>query len=294
MNQRHSQTLSGPPPPRQGQLSKWFAGRGSSPLGNNLERFDPDFIAEVVKKLSTLYGPGKYFDLSMQGLSGLPPPPVILVSNHSGGTTIPDVWGFGVVWYRHFGVQRPLHILCHELLHAVPPFSRFFERIGAVRASLKTARESLRLGRDVLIYPGGDLDTWRPYAKRYQVEFGRRTGYARLAIETGVPVVPIAHAGAHETLRVLTSGRSFARAVGLHRIARAEIWPIHLSLPWGLALGPWPHIPWPARFRYLVGAPMTAPAGANEKEFGAEVEGAVQRQLDALQEEDLAWRRAKR
>jgi 1-acyl-sn-glycerol-3-phosphate acyltransferase len=214
----------------------------------------------------------------------------MLVSNHSGGTTIPDVWGFGAAWYRQFGTQRPLHILCHDLLHAIPVFSRFFESIGAVRASLKTARQIIDAGRDVLIYPGGDLDTWRPYSKRYEVEFGGRTGYARLAIETGSPVVPIAHAGAHETLRVLTSGRSFARAVGLHRIARAEIWPIHLSLPWGLALGPWPHIPLPAKFRYLVGTPIPSAGGLTEKELARQVEGAVQRQLTQLEAEDREGR----
>ena len=178
------------------------------------------------------------------------------------------------------------------MLHTVPAVSRFLERVGAVRASLKTARKIIELGRDVLIYPGGDLDTWRPYSKRYEIEFGERTGYAKLAVETGVPIVPIAHAGAHETLRVLSSGRSFARAVGLHRIARAEIWPIHLSLPWGLALGPLPHIPVPARFRYLVGAPIST-RGVGEKELAAQVEAAVQRQLDQLKAEDLERRRAR-
>lgn len=246
-----------------------------------------------MKGLGTLYGPGKYFDVSMRGLEALPAGPLMLVANHSGGTSIPDVWGLGAAWYRHFGPERPLYVLCHDLLHAVPMFSRLFERLGVLRASLRCAREIIEGGRDVLIYPGGDLDTWRPYSKRYAVEFGHRTGFARLAIETGVRVVPIAHAGAHETLRVLTSGRSFARAIGLKRIARAEIWPIHLSFPWGLALGPWPHVPFPARFRYLVGAPLRATPGVGEKEFAGQIEAAVQGQLTQLESEDLARRRSK-
>src|SRR5205823_1370763 len=123
-------------------------------------------------------------------------------------------------------------------------------------ASLETAREILRQKRDLLIFPGGDLDTWRPYSKRWEVDFGGRTGYARLALETRVPIVPVAHAGAHETLRVLTSGRGLAKAIGLKRFARANVWPIHLSLPWGLAIGPVPHIPLPGQFRYLVGEPI--------------------------------------
>ncbi|HRG98734.1 MAG TPA: hypothetical protein PLR99_20925, partial [Polyangiaceae bacterium] len=73
------------------------------------------------------------------------------------------------------------------------------------------------------------------------------------ALEARVPIVPVAHAGAHETLRVLTDGHRFARAVGLQRFARAEIFPVHLSLPWGLAIGPWPHIPLPTTLRYRFG-----------------------------------------
>ncbi len=103
-------------------------------------------------------------------------------------------------------------------------------------------------------------------------------------------IAPVAHAGAHETLRVLTSGRWLARAVGLHRIARAEVWPIHLSLPWGIGFGPLPHIPLPARFRYLVGAPIAPDASMTAAHLAAEVKDAVQRQLHQLRDEDLARR----
>src|SRR5207302_8028347 len=132
--------------------------------------------------------------------------------------SIPDVWGFAVAWYERFGYSRPLHILGHEMLFAVPFFARLFERVGVMRASQKVARALLAAGRDVLIYPGGDIETWRPYSRRWEVDFAGRTGYARLALEAKVPIVPVAHSGAHETLRVLTSGRGFARAIGLHRL----------------------------------------------------------------------------
>ena len=45
-------------------------------------------------------------------------------------------------------------------------------------------------GRDLLVMPGGEQDTWRPYHKRYAVNFAGRTGYARLALTWGVPIVP--------------------------------------------------------------------------------------------------------
>src|ERR1700749_1055823 len=111
-----------------------------------------------------------------------------------------------------------------------------------------------------MVMPGGDLDTWRPYSQRYRVRFSGRTGYARTALRAGVPIVPMANAGAHETLIVLSDGRRLAKALHLQELARASIWPVHLSLPWGLAIGPWPHIPVAALPRYRIGPAVPPPA----------------------------------
>ncbi|WP_338104625.1 lysophospholipid acyltransferase family protein [Microbispora catharanthi] len=61
--------------------------------------------------------------------------------------------------------------------------------------SLKTAEERLRKGACILFYPEGtitrDPELWPMVGK---------TGVARLALATGVPVIPIAHWGAQELL----------------------------------------------------------------------------------------------
>ena len=105
-----------------------------------------------------------------------------------------------------------------------------------------------------------------------------------------MPIVPVAHEGAHSTLIVLSSGRRLAKVLGLPGLMRASIWPVHLSLPWGLAVGPWPHIPTPARFRYRIGAPVMPPAPAPGEEPGEDrvrehdrrVQAALQGLLDEL------------
>ena len=262
--------------------------------GSHVTGFDAEFVDKVRRGASRVFGPGKYLDMSVRGLELIPSTrPVMLVSNHSGGTSTPDVWGLAVAWYEHFGSGRPLHILAHDLLFALPQTARIFERMGVLRASTNAARDVLASGRDVLIYPGGDVEVWRPYTKRYEVNFGGRTGYARLALEMNTPIVPVAHAGSHETLRVLTSGRWLARKLGLHRFARAEVWPIHLSLPWGIAFGPLPHIPWPAKFRYIVGEPIPPPEPDDRHldAFDVKVRGAVQAQLEVLHQEELEAKR---
>jgi 1-acyl-sn-glycerol-3-phosphate acyltransferase len=226
----------------------------------------------------------------VHGWEHIPPSPVLFVSNHSGGTLIPDVWGFLYSWYRHFGTRRPLHPLAHDMLFATRSIGRFFSERGVVRAHKADGLEVLRdWKRDLIVYPGGDRDTWRPFSHRFQISFAGRKGYARLALEAGVPIVPVAHAGAHETLIVLRSGRRIAKALKFPQLFRAEIMPVHISIPWGLTVGPWPHIPLPTRFRYRIGPPVVLPSHdgvisqALVDEVDARVRSALQAELTELE-----------
>ncbi|HTM21371.1 MAG TPA: 1-acyl-sn-glycerol-3-phosphate acyltransferase [Kofleriaceae bacterium] len=243
------------------------------------------------------FGPGKYFDVDARGLEHVPPRPVMMVSNHSGGTTIPDVWGFIFAWYQRFGTARPIHPLAHEIIMSTRATASFFGRRGVLRAGRGVARDVLcTWGRDLLVMPGGDLDTWRPYRERWQVRFGGRTGYVRSALAAGVPIVPVANAGAHETLYVLSDGQRLARALHLHALTRASVWPVHLSLPWGIGFGPLPHFPLPARLRYRIGEPIQPPpvdpdrppAEETVLAIDAAVRAAITAQLDELRREDQA------
>lgn len=278
-----------------GRLIEWFHREHAPRWGDDPGEFDRDAVRETVAGASRLFGVGRYFDLDLQGWERLPPSPALFVSNHSGGTTIPDVWGFMVGWYMRVGVERPLHPLAHELILSTRATARYFGSRGVLRARPENAwRALVEAGHDVLVLPGGDRDTWRPYTRRWEVEFAGRKGYARLALRAGRMVVPVAHAGAHETLCVLSDGREFARRVGLKALVRAEIWPVHLSLPWGVALGPWPHIPTPARMSYRFGEAIDptrfAPPGEEPSREAVDaldraVRGAIQSMLDALRVE---------
>jgi 1-acyl-sn-glycerol-3-phosphate acyltransferase len=277
---------------RQGRFLDWMHGSTLAHWGNQPLDFDPAATKQTVGRAGRLFGPGRYFGLEVEGFDNVPAGPTMVVSNHSGGTTIPDVWGFLIAWYRRFGVERPIHPMAHEIILSNRFTGVYFSKRGVLRGGRAIALGALRdHGRDVMVMPGGDLDTWRPYSKRYEVRFGGRIGYARLSIMAGVPIVPVANAGAHETLIVLTDGRPFARAIGLHAFARAEIFPVHLSLPWGLAIGPWPHLPTPVTLRYRIGTPIAPPPHGDPareppeelvRAHDAVVQAAVQKLLDEL------------
>jgi len=292
-------------PHEGGRLLRWLHRKAGAPDGaTDPTTFDPAAVKQVLRLASRFFGPGRYFELDARGMEHVPSRPVMVVSNHSGGTSIPDVWGFGFAWYQHFGLERPIHPLAHEMVLSTKTTARFFGRIGVLRAGRGVAGDVLtRWGRDLLVMPGGDVDTWRPYRDRYKVQFGGRTGYARTAIQAGVPIVPVANAGAHETLFVLTDGRELARRLKLRELTRANVFPISLAFPWGLTIGPWPHLPIPTKMRYRFGAPIQppplppgeAPTEEMVLAMDAAVRAAVQALLDDLRresEEASAWRKA--
>jgi 1-acyl-sn-glycerol-3-phosphate acyltransferase len=139
----------------------------------------------------------------------------------------------------------------------------------------------------VLVYPGGDWETHRPSWEGGKVDFGGRKGFIKLALETGVPIVPVVSVGGQETALFLSRGAGLAKALRLDRTARLKVLPISLALPWGLNVGDFlGHLPLPAKVTIEVLQPIDV-----EKEFGPDpdldevyeqVTGQMQDALDAL------------
>lgn len=241
---------------------QWLQRRSDPGWGTRAEDFRPEALCRILAVLARVFEPGRMLAVDVEGWANLPDAPTLLVSNHSGGSSTLDAWGFGYAWYRHFGVQRPLHIMAHEILLSTRLTGPLMSRIGVLRASNSRAREVLgEWSRDLWVMPGGDRDTWRPWVDRYRTRFAGHRGYARLALSTGIRATPVAHAGPHDTLLVLTDGRAIARRLRLHELARIDVFPVHLSLPWGLGIGPLPHLPWPRPLHYRIGPPVPFPPG---------------------------------
>jgi 1-acyl-sn-glycerol-3-phosphate acyltransferase len=154
---------------------------------------------------------------------------------------------FTLAFSTYFGVERPFHQLAHNLVLSYPGLS-FLRKYGTVAASPENARRALRSGAAVLVYPGGDSEVHRPSWERNRVDFGGRKGFIRLALEEGVPIVPVVAIGGQETALFLSRGEQLARVLGLDRMFRLKVLPLSLALPWGLNVGDFlGHIPLPAK-----------------------------------------------
>lgn len=229
-----------------------------------------------------------YFRAEVEGLHHLPAGGFLGVGTHNGSVMMPDMF----LWFAHYYREHPhtpLYVLAHDLLSKGGALARAAARLGAVRAEPSAAERLLAAGARVMVYPGGDFDAEKPFHARHRVEFAGRTGYARVAVRAGVPICPVVSVGAHEGLFILTDGQRFARALGLPRRIRLQVFPFMLCLPWVVFWGPPPfYLPLPTQItiRALPPVPTHALPGEVEAEtvarVDAEVRSVMQRALDSM------------
>jgi 1-acyl-sn-glycerol-3-phosphate acyltransferase len=204
----------------------------------------------------------RYFRMEMSGWERLPEPPALLIGVHASGMLPIDAYAFGYQWVRHFPHSRPLHGTAHDFLMALPGIGHYLRAMGTVPAGRESVTEALGRGHDVIVYPGGDLDSLRPWRKRDKVVLAGRRGFVRQAIRSGVPIVPVATTGGPDTMPVITDGRRVAKLLRLDKLARSEVFPLALGFPLGLAPGIIPQIPLPAKIRTEILEPIEVRSAA--------------------------------
>jgi 1-acyl-sn-glycerol-3-phosphate acyltransferase len=214
---------------------------------------DPVFLAEQLPKIGRVIS--TYFTPEIRGIDRLPEEgPFLLVSNHSGGMLMPDAWALSSAMLDRFGTDRPIHALMFDFVFKIPGIGDTLRKLGAVPASMNNAAHALDLGAGVMVYPGGDWETYRPWTERNRIDFHNRTGFVRLALRRGLPIYPAVSHGSHHSLIVLNRGNRLARMLGLNHL-RAEVFPFVLGPPFGLL--PFnPAVPIPTKFIVEVLDPM--------------------------------------
>jgi 1-acyl-sn-glycerol-3-phosphate acyltransferase len=212
---------------------------------------------------------------------------VLFVGNHGfGGLFDLNVLALMAAAHR-LRVDRPVTILNHQIAWSMG-LGPLIEPMGARPASREAAQEGFARGHHVLVLPGGDLDAFKSHKDRDQIMFGGRSGFARLAMEAGVPIVPIVTAGAGNSLLVLSDGQKLAKGLRLDRLLRLKALPISVSIPWGLNIGLvglLPYIPLPTKLRTQVLPRMRQEADETPAAFAHRVEQAMQTALTELAQE---------
>ena len=232
----------------------------------------------------------RWFRSEVQGIENVPEGGALIVSNHSGGLIAMDVPIIAVAFHDHFGMDRPLYVLAHDLLFISASSERAFRRAGFLEANRRNAAAVLESGGVTILFPGGDYDVFRPTKMANTIDFNGRTGYVRTALASDVPLVPVVSIGGQESQIVLWRGELLAKLLQLDKLLRTKYMPVSFGFPFGLTLAFPPNLPLPTKIVTRVLEPIDVRAEFGEDPDVAEVDRVVRgRMQDAL--DDLARQR---
>lgn len=231
-----------------------YGERMEEKLAENPFQRDEAFLERLLPLMDRF---ARYFDAEVAGFDTLPEQgPMLLVGNHSGGVIVPDTAVTLAAWYRERGLGDPLLGLAFDGAFGVPGFETLMRKIGEIPASHENAELALNSGNSVLVYPGGAREAFRPWTERNQIVFSGHRGFIKLALRTGVPVVPVVAHGGHHTTLVLSRGEEIAKRLGMAERYRLSIAPVVFQVPWGISLPLLPGLPLPAKIKVELGPPL--------------------------------------
>lgn len=249
---------------------------GVDPFG-----YDPEIVPYLGTPVAWLYR--HYFRVETFGIEQVPTDGrVMLVANHSGQLPF-DGLMIGASMLLERDPPRIVRTMVERWVARLPWFSTWFSRAGQVVGTPDNCRRLLERDQAVLVFPEGIRGITKTFDQRYQLQrFG--SGFMRLALETGTPVVPVAVIGGEEQAPSLVNWTALARLLSV------PAFPITLTWPW---LGPLGLVPLPVRYRLHFGAPIQVRGDpeAGDEEVRAEVDRVVA-ELEALIATGLAARKA--
>ncbi len=221
---------------RVGQLGKYYSERGGDQFGLDLDSY---------RSIGPLFGflHRAYFRTEVHGIDRLPKGRVIIVANHSGQLPI-DAMILGCSLFFDAEQPRVIRAMIDRWAATLPFVSTFFNRLGSVVGARDNARRLLERDEALLVFPEGVKGISKPFTQRYQLQdFG--TGFMRIAIETGAPILPVAVIGAEE--QYINVGNAKFLANLLH-LPACPIVP-QMMLPFG-------QLPLPTKYRLFFGEPL--------------------------------------
>jgi len=190
----------------------------------------------------------QYWRVEVAGIERLPDTgPCLLVANRSGLLPYDGLMIAHAIERHHPLHPRPRFTVADWLV--TQPFVQpYLARLGGVRACRENAKRLLDTGHFTVVFPEGVKGASKPFRDRYQLQRFGRGGAVRVALEAGVPLVPVGVVGAEEAHPVLFKLYSPARALGLPFIPVTPTFPL---------LGPLGALPLPSKWIIRFGEPLS-------------------------------------
>lgn len=138
-----------------------------------------------------------YFRLRVHGVKRLPSAgPAILIANHSGFA------GFDAIMIGHLVrkyAKRSYKMVAHRAYFDMFQMLRVIARaVGFTEAKMAKALKTLEQDELLIVFPEGERGNFKSSWQRYQMR-PFHTGFVRLAIASGAPIIPCLVVGAEES-----------------------------------------------------------------------------------------------
>ena len=157
--------------------------------------FDPELNRAVLMPAARALYRG-WFRVQMRGLEHVPSAgPALVVANHSGVVPL-DAVMLQVGLLDEHPAERNLRLLSADLMYSMPLLGLVARASGHVKANPDEAERLLKAGELVGVFPEGFKGIGKPFSDRYHLQRFGRGGFARTALRTGVPLIPVAIVGA--------------------------------------------------------------------------------------------------
>ena len=167
---------------------------------NSGNDFDSPLDMAFVERLDSFLGPLRgLLSPRLIGAEHLPKSGGVLIAgNHSiYGLELPmvplEIW-------RQTG--RHPRGLADRMHFSMPGWRDFLRNVGAVVGSRENCGRLLDASEAVLVFPGGAREVAKRRGEAYQLMWKERIGFARMAIEHQVPIVPLAVLGIEDMFEI--------------------------------------------------------------------------------------------
>lgn len=178
---------------------------------------DPFGLDPVVAEMAWHVLNGLYYDYFRVQVEGIEHVPTeggaVLVANHGGALLPYDGAMLNLAVMNESQVPRRVRVMATEIFNMLPSVSHLYRKVGATYAAREDAREILRRGHILGVFPEGERGFMKPVWEAYRVGRLGRGGFAELAEEAGVPIVPVAIVGAEEVHPAVMVSKRLARLV---------------------------------------------------------------------------------
>lgn len=156
----------------------------------------------------------RYFRVKCLGIDNVPPRGrAMLVGNHSGGVAVD---GAMVIASCLLEMEPPrlAQGMAEKFLNRLPVSSLWTNRVGQFTGLPEHAQRLLEEDRLLMVFPEGVRGTAKLYTQRHSLT-GFGTGFMRLAMATGTPIIPLAFIGGGEVMPTIRNLHGLGRVLGV-------------------------------------------------------------------------------